>query len=80
MPYKDKNYKRQKDKERLRVKREDERATTHIWSVVPLPTSQNIPEDEYIHSRKKMTATLLDGTVIPLRRRISLEQQGIPYD
>lgn len=80
MPYKDKNYKRQKDKERLRVKREDKRATQHISSVAPLPTSQNIPEDEYIHSRKKMTVTLLDGTVIPLRRRISLELQGVPYD
>jgi hypothetical protein len=89
MPYKDKSARNTYNKQRMRLAREKKYHeevsgnTKHIWSVLPVPVHTNKATDEvhyYEYSKKPMTATLLDGTVIPLRRRISLEQQGIPYD
>ena len=85
MPYKDKTERNAYDKQRKRLAREKKYLeevsgrTTHIWSVLPTPVHTNKATDEvhyYEYSKKPMTATLLDGTVIPLRRRVTQPING----
>jgi len=79
MPYKDKTERNAYDKQRKRLAREKKYSQeptvgqSIVWSVLPAPVHTNKATDEvhyYEYTKKPMTATLLDGTVIPLRRRV----------